>query len=680
MGRNHIDQLGRAQVNRAACALLVSAALLPCIVLDHHSAKAQGIGAQPGPMIPPTVVPPISLPAAPAAPAAPAPPPGVSVQGTNSDTTDSTQQEAPQATGNIAQINIKGNASVSTQAILALISQKVGDAYVPANADKDRDTIKGMGYFNGDIGLSVVPDTAGGLDLTYTVAENPIITKVVLTANTPDKQPTIHADILRAQMVHTHDGQVLNTNGLNQDLDALFNRASGYCRKHGYLFEVSSDINFDPQTGVLTIPIIEAHIDAIKVTGNKKTKTKVIIRELRQKPGDVLNEIQMQKDLTKVYNLGIFDSVGPFEEIPTDVGLVTISIPVTDKRTGNVTVGVGYSSQSQLEGTAGLSDTNFRGLDESARISWEVGDVNSTSSVDAGFTEPYLDKHHTALDVDAYDKAVYRFSSNSFGGVTVGDSNTYTEQHIGGQIGIIRPIGDNLRAEISVRSETVRTNDVSLPQDATFIRQNGNTTSIAGTLSADTRDNVLSPASGGLATIREELATSDTTTANNGPTPLEPGQHTYLKSSLDLRRYISLQGPRKLTNLTAPKKVFAVHLFLQSTAKEIPFSEQYFLGGPDDLRGYDVERYWGNNSALGQAELRLPIGKSDSYQLVILGDVGDAWGSIYSGGGFAQHEKFTPLADYGLGVRLKTPVGPIRLDYAIGSSGGQTQFSIGPSF
>jgi outer membrane protein insertion porin family len=352
---------------------------------------------------------------------------------------------------------------------------------------------------------------------------------------------------------------------------------------------------------------------------------------------------------------------------------------VVEKNTGSVTVGVGYSTQSQLVGRAGLSDSNFRGLDETARLSWEVGDVNSTSSVDVGFTEPYLDRHHTALDVDVYDKAVYRFSSNTFGATSSGSSNTYTEQHVGGSIAVRRPVGDTLSAAISLRSETVRTNNVTLPQDVSFIRQNGNITGLGGNFSSDTRDNYLSPAGGGLATIGEEIATANTTTANNGPTPLGPGQHTFLKSSLDFRRYISLQGPRK-GNIDSPKKVFAVHFLFGTTAKEIPFSEQYFIGGPDDLRGYNVERYWGNNLALGQAELRLPLGKSDSYQVVLLSDVGDAWGSIYTGGGFTQHEKFTPLADYGIGVRLKTPVGPIRLDYAIGSNGGQTQFSIGPSF
>ncbi len=63
-----------------------------------------------------------------------------------------------------------------------------------------------------------------------------------------------------------------------------------------------------------------------------------------RRPGDVLDEQRLQRDLTRVYNLGLFDQVGPPDEQPTDVGKVIITIPVVEKRSGQVSVGVGYSS------------------------------------------------------------------------------------------------------------------------------------------------------------------------------------------------------------------------------------------------------------------------------------------------------------------------------------------------
>ena len=119
-----------------------------------------------------------------------------------------------------------------------------------------------------------------------------------------------------------------------------------------------------------------------------------------------------------------------------------------------------------------------------------------------------------------------------------------------------------------------------------------------------------------------------------------------------------------------------------TTARNIPFFEQYFLGGADSLRGYDTDRFWGSSLALFQAELRVPLGKDNSFQGVLLFDGGDAWNSIYQQQGLQQHTAFKLSTDYGLGIRLVTPIGPIRLDYAIPSGGGsgRTQFSIGQSF
>jgi outer membrane protein insertion porin family len=156
-----------------------------------------------------------------------------------------------------------------------------------------------------------------------------------------------------------------------------------------------------------------------------------------------------------------------------------------------------------------------------------------------------------------------------------------------------------------------------------------------------------------------ELATSNTSTEGNSPSPLIPGVHNFTKIGADLRQYISLNGPRKQGDQRSAKRVFAVRLLVGATQNEIPFFEQYFLGGADSLRGYQQDRFWGNNLVLGQAELR-----------------------IYQGQGLSQHSNFQLEGDYGLGIRLVTPIGPIRVDYAIPTTGGsgQTQFSIGQSF
>jgi len=603
--------------------------------------------------------------------------------GTGSDTAP----DAPQLTGRISRILITGNQNINDAAIRGVITAaglKLGAPYAAENAASSRDAVKAMGYFNGDIGLSGAQDPAGGVDVTFTVKENPLIKTIKFTANTPNGEPTIASSKLKSLMT-TKEGQVLNTNILVRDLDNLFNHTTSYVYQQGFIFDVSSDINVDPLTGVLTIPLVEAHINSIKITGLKRTKPVVVTRELRSQVGDVLDEKKLQKDLTRVYNLQLFDEVGPFDPSSTDVGKVDITIPITEKRSGQVSVGLGYSSTQKLVGQAQLAENNFRGLGERVSLQWTVGGVNSQSSLELGFFEPYLDKKHTSLDVDLYNKSVYRFNSSGLTGNNnnLGNTNTYVEQHKGVTLGINRPVNDSLTVGITGRSETVSTNNFTASTADQYIRQKGNVSGLGLRGISSNRDNEFAPASGGLTSLSYELVTASTQPADSlVPGPLAPGRELFGKFGLDLRRYNSLQGPRKPGNFNQPKRVLATRILLGTTARNVPFFEQYFLGGADSLRGYDQDRFWGSSLALFQAELRVPVGKDNNFQGVLLFDGGDSWNTIYQVSGLSQDTAFKLRYDYGVGIRLVTPIGPIRLDYAIpnGGGSGRTQFSIGQSF
>ena len=709
---------------KRACALAASAALGSAFLglVPLLPAEAQGGGPTPGtapvspvtpasPAAPPSVNPAPenatpNQPGNPAGPTLPLPapnpnpsksvpftlPPALTApaDGTGSDTAP----DAPQLTGRISRISIIGNQHINDAAIRGVITSaglKLGAPYTAENAASARDAVKAMGYFNGDVGLSGAQDPAGGVDVTFTVKENPLIKTIKFTANTPDGEPTIPSAKLKSLMT-TKEGQVLNTNILVRDLDNLFNHTTSYVYQQGFIFDVSSDINIDPLSGVLTIPLVEAHINSIKITGLKRTKPVVVTRELRSQVGDVLDEKKLQRDLTRVYNLQLFDEVGPFDPSSTDVGKVDITIPITEKRSGQVSVGVGYSSTQKLVGQAELAENNFRGLGERVSLQWQVGGVDSQSSLELGFFEPYLDKKHTSLDIDLYDKAIYRFNSSGLTGITgntgdtntnTGDTNTYVERHRGLTLGVNRPISDFLTVGITGRSETVSTDNFTSSTADQYIRQKGNVSGLGlrGVLS--NRDNEFAPAAGGLTSVSYEFVGASTQPADSqAVSPLAPGHELFGKFGLDLRRYNSLQGPRKPGNFNQPKRVLATRLLIGTTARNVPFFEQYFLGGADSLRGFDQDRFWGSNLALAQAEVRVPVGKDNNFQGVLLFDGGDAWNTIYQVSGLSQDTAFKFRYDYGVGVRLVTPIGPIRLDYAIpnGGGSGRTQFSIGQSF
>src|SRR5205085_11503136 len=109
----------------------------------------------------------------------------------------------------------------------------------------------------------------------------------------------------------------------------------------------------------------------------------------------------------------------------------------------------------------------------------------------------------------------------------------------------------------------------------------------------------------------------------------------------------------------------------------LPFFEQFFMGGAESLRGYLEDRFWGQNVFLASAEYRHPFNNRISG--VLFTDIGDAWGTQSQFAftnpklqtQFRQHEGFQPQPAIGIGLRVATPIGPVRLDYGYGLEGGR---------
>ncbi len=237
---------------------------------------------------------------------------------------------ALQPTGKITQITIIGNKNISTDTIRAEVTEKAGDQFDPAAAERDAAAITALGDWTGPAQFAATPDMKGGLDLTFSVTENPVVQAIVFNANTLTGQPTIPAATLLAQM-QTQTGQVLNTNTLARDLDILFNPATGYARRQGYRFVAGASI-LDPTTGILTIPIIESYVQAIIVNGNAKTKTADILSRLPVKAGDLYNDAQVSQIPTSVNGIGHVASVGQASVMQTVPGRVVITVPVRESR------------------------------------------------------------------------------------------------------------------------------------------------------------------------------------------------------------------------------------------------------------------------------------------------------------------------------------------------------------
>jgi len=228
-------------------------------------------------------------------------------------------------TGPVTHISIVGLKYVSTDTVQAKLALKVGATYTPEAAQTDVAAVQGMGLFH-TVNVSAAPAPTDGIVLTYIVSENPVVQSIKFTANTPNGQPSVPSGELISQM-RTHIGQVLNTNILATDLNDLFDHSTGYLTNQGYLADVSHDINIDPKTGIITVPLVEYYIKSVEVAGNSRIKTNDILAQTHAKAGDLYDN----NALNEVYETGNFSAVNIHWKV-AEPGKLALIVSVADQR------------------------------------------------------------------------------------------------------------------------------------------------------------------------------------------------------------------------------------------------------------------------------------------------------------------------------------------------------------
>lgn len=611
-------------------------------------------------------------------------------------------------TSTVSDVAVVGNVVISRDVILGVTSTKVGEPFSVDKATRDVAAIRDLGYFQRVAHREETTPT--GLRVIFDVVENPKVTDIRITGNTLIPTATI------LETLTTKVGDVLNVARFGKDLD----RVQELFTTQGYLAYVDIDqTNYITSEGVLTIPIKEVTIEEYRVVGNKKTKTRVIMREIRTPIGAPFSRNRLAADRDRLYNLGIVEDVMPRVEPGTENDKVKVILEVREKRTGQVELGFGYSSQQGLIGRAGLSEANFRGTGTAVSLSGEVGGRYRSAgvpplSVELNYYQPWLDSKRTSLSASLYNRTTYRFSSN-----VVGSSNSSDAYEVrrGGSVGATRPLSGPMSLHLSLRSDSIKTysgeDDDLFEYSGLDTRRDSTVTSLGSSLLYDTRDTPFDPGKGvywtmGAETGYTRLSGSEATLDISD----EASRGAFIKPALDYRRYIPLA---KRKDIREVPKALALRVKTGFAGGPLSFFDQYFVGGADSLRGYPEDRFWGKNMLLMNLEYRFPV--ADSLQAVLFADAGDAWGTSLQGnpareaayqnwsahGGdidgdgvkdpapdrtiydvyefrYPQHDSFKLHGSVGLGVRVKTPIGAIRLDYGISKEGTRTHFSIGPSF
>ncbi len=557
----------------------------------------------------------------------------------------------------ISDVRVVGSRVVPADTILAQVRLQRGAAFSSRQTQLDLGRINQLGFF-ASVQAQVAPDLTdpNKVVLTYIVTENRVITGFEFSNNSAVKPEDI-TPILTSKV-----GTVLNRNSVATDVTAI----QKLYQDKGFAVLVRSAQQ--TEDGKLVFDLAEATISQVNIVGLKKTKESLVRRQIRIKPGDTFDAAKMRQDLNRLYDTNFFDAVDPdVKDDPNKAGAVIVNFVFREKRTGQFQVGVGFDSRSKISGFLTLSESNLRGTGQRGFASVEAG---SQRNFELGTGNPFIGDKNASYDVSIYQRSIFR-EPRLLQNVGVNTSNTYTyeEQRRGGRFNFTKPLDYDRRRTLifGYRNERASLRQTDTNGVSTPVSGAGNPLASSGTVSAasvgflhDSRDLRVDPSSGG----RESLVLEQAFKFLGGST-------NFTKLDLDLRRYIPVIHGDKVG---APAKlVLAGRVVLGRSINQLPAFEQYYIGGTETVRGYNTEQQFGDNQVYGNAELRYRF--QPKITGVLFADSGSAFGGRFSSG-----KDLSLLSSVGFGVRLVTPIGPIRLDYGIGRDGGKTHFGIGSTF
>lgn len=535
----------------------------------------------------------------------------------------------------------EGTTALTASTAKAALSMRTGDMFTYNGLAKDRDAIYNSGYFY-DLypTFQKVPE---GVIITYHVLENPILASVKIEGNTVETTEVLNA------LLTVKQGEILNSRTLQQNVQAIQDQY----RKDGYILAKVTDMDID-RSGNLKLKINEGVLEGYKVKGNTKTKDHVILREMRQKPGEPFNSKKARRSMQRVYNLGFFEDVNIKMNPGVNPNAVIMELDVKEKRTGSFGVGAGYSSADGVIGMVSIGDTNFRGTGDAVSLTYETsGDDTDAHGYSLSYRHPWIDSKETVGTLRIYNRT-YEYDDYD----TNGDlKETYMRKYSGGEITLGRPVSEYSTNYITLRNRNddyVKhvSNGNSTPKDRStdtdWLNKNfGTTRSVTIEHVTDTRDNIYNPTQGGRVSLSGEVAGAG-------------GDFNFRKLTIEDQRY----------HKVGHAQVIALRGQYGVGWGDISEFNQYKVGGQNSLRGYREDQFRGSRMALATLEYRFPI-------------VSKVQGALFTDWGAAWDDGYTPKdihGSIGIGLSLTTPIGPLRLDYGRGSDGGRVHFTVGGSF
>ena len=587
----------------------------------------------------------------------------------------------------VAEVTITGATGDLASEIYRVISTQPGRTTNRSQLQQDINAIFATGFFRN---VRAVPeDTALGVRVTFIVQPNPVLRGVTITGQQVLPQTIID------QSFGDQYGKILNLRRFEEGVKKI----NTWYQDNGYVLGQITETPQVADDGIVTLLVAEGQIESVDVrflnkegeptdaTGQPirgNTRRFVVTREVELKPGDIFNRTKAERDLRRVFGLGIFEDVRlALEPGATDPRKARVIVNVIEKNTGSLAAGAGLSSATGLFGTVSYQQQNFGGRNQKLGAEVQVGERQNL--FDVSFTDPWIagDPYRTSYTINAFRR---RSISVIFDGgereVFLPNGDRPRINRTGGGINFTRPLSRNpfadseWTASVGFQYQRVSITDRKSRREAQDELGNQLSFSNSGsddltTLQAgavrDRRNDPLRPTSGSLLRFGVEQS-------------IPVGSGSILLNRL--RASYSFYLPVKYTNFTPGPQTLAFSFRGGTVFGDLPPYEAFALGGANSVRGYNEGEVGSGRSFLeASAEYRFPIISFIGGALFVDAGTDLGTGKDVPGNPAGTRKKPGSGYGYGLGVRIQSPLGPIRIDYGINDTGGtQIHFGIGERF
>ncbi|MAZ76326.1 MAG: outer membrane protein assembly factor BamA [Micavibrio sp.] len=387
-------------------------------------------------------------------------------------------------------------------------------------------------------------------------------------------------------------------------------------------------------------------VERIDVKGNVRTLDKVIRREMMIVEGDPFNRSKLARSEQRLRNLDFFENVIVKTVPGTAPDKTVIDVEVVEKSTGEISVGAGFSTNDGPLADLRIRERNLLGKGQDLLLSTTI--AGTRSEFNSSFTEPRFLNRDLAAGVDAFHITTdYQ------------DESSYDQRRTGGAMRIGYPLSEKWRQSFRYRYERNEITDVRSNASRFILDQQGvrNTSAISQRLTYDDRDSILFPTEGLYSWLDGEVAGLG-------------GNAKYVSGKLGSSYYVPVYERSVIFNVLGEVGVISGY-----GDEDVKINERLYLGG-NTLRGFERsgvgprdsvtdDSLGGNFFYRGTAELSFPLGLPEELGVKghAFSDFGSLSGIDESGAGILDESSIRATA--GLGLSWRSPLGPIRFDFAI---------------